>query len=164
MISKPILTKESLKEPKEQIVEEIDFRQSTAQAQSIELEIKRYSWPDFREDVNVFCNLSFRIFSICCGVLQFFATMAGFEHIFPNHNIIPVAASFLLAFFPGVGTVFGIWGAHIAWGWYLSQAIAIFIIPYSIVILPMNFIAIVEFFKDIHRWHAENRLLENSES
>lgn len=144
--------------------DEIDFRQSTEDLfRNAEEEPKKYSWQDLREHINIFCNLSLRIFYICCSVLQFFATMAGFSHIFPSHNIFAAIVSLPLALFPIVGTLFGIWGAYTAWGWYLSHATIVFVTPYFIVLGPMYMISIVEFCRDVNRWQAEKRILKNSQ-
>lgn len=152
-------------EPKEKITivkDEIDFRQSTADALLNEDSVPtKYCWQDFKWNLNIFCNVSFRIFFIICGVLQFFALTAGFAKVFPNHNIIFAIVSLALAFLPFVGTILGIWGAHSAWNWSLFEAVIIFSVPYFIVITPMNVVAIVELYKDTSRIRAEKRL-ENS--
>lgn len=156
MISKMIFVESDSKEKIKIVKDEIDFQQSTADALRNEVNVlKKYCWQDFRWNLNIFCNVSFRIFFILCGILQFFAITAGFGRIFPNHSIITAIISLSLAFLPFVGTAFGIWGAHSAWDWCLSHAVVIFSVPYFIVITPMNFVTIVEFYKDIRRWQIQ---------
>lgn len=161
MISKTIFVENGLKEKIKIVKDEIDFQQSTADALRRDGNIlKTHCWQDFRWNLNIFCNVSFRIFFLCCGILQFFAITAGFGRFLPNHNIITAIVSLPLAFLPFVGSAFGIWGAHSAWGWYLSHALIVFSIPYFIVITPMNIVTIIELYKDAKRLRAEKKLLE----
>lgn len=113
--------------------------------------LKKYSYEDFKTHMNIICHLSFKIFYFCYGVLQFFATWAGLVKIFNHDNIIIILASLILGFFPFIGTLSGLYGAYIAWGWGLAYSLFIFISPYFIVHGPLLLIAFFDIYKDSKR-------------
>lgn len=117
--------------------------------------LKKYSHQDFTTHVNIICHLTFRIFYFCFGVLQFFATWAGLVKVFNHSSIITILASLVLGFFPFIGTLSGLYGAHIAWGWSLSYALFVFISPYFIAHGPLLLIAFFDIYKDSKRLKAE---------
>lgn len=122
-------------------------------------EIKKISYQEFKEAVNIIGHLSFRIIYLCYGLLQFFATWNALVKIFHHDNIIIQLASLGLGFVPVIGTGFGIVGAHLGWGWSLSHSIVIFfIIPYSIVNGPLLMIAFFDMYKDWKRWQTEKNI------
>lgn len=124
---------------------------------SINDRFKKYSYLDFKTNMNTICNLVFKISYVCCSLLQFFATWAGLVKIFHNDNIILQLASFVLGFLPLIGTISGLYGAHIGWGWSLSYSLFVFIAPYLIVNSPMFLIAFFEIYKDVKRWKIKKK-------
>lgn len=118
---------------------------------------KNYSYQDFKEDLNIVCNLTFIIAYVCYGVLQFFATWAGLVTVFNHNSIVILLLSLGLGFFPFVGTFSGIGGACVAWDWSLSYSLLIFIAPYFIANGPLLLIAMVDIYKDWLRWKAEEK-------
>lgn len=121
--------------------------------------IKKYSYEDFREGLNIIGDISFKIIYFCYGFLQFFATWSALVKLFHHDNIIILITSFVLGFLPLVGTGFGIYGAYTAWGWNLSNAILVFfVVPYFIVNGPLLMIAFFEMYKDWKRWQSEKNI------
>lgn len=127
------------------------------QKSKVNEESNKFSYQDLREITNIFCSISFKIFYVCYGVLQFFAIWDGLLNISHHNSIIMLLVSLGLAFTPLVGTCFGIWGAHICWGWNLSHSIIVFIIPYFFVNGPLLMITLFETYKDVKRWRAEEK-------
>lgn len=120
-----------------------------------ESEIKKYSYQDLKWHVNIIGHLSFKIIYVCFGCLQFFATWAGLAKFFDYDSIFIWLASLVLGFIPVIGTGFGIFGAHIGWGWSLFDSILIFfIIPYSICNVPIYIIGIIDMYRDWKRWQS----------
>lgn len=117
--------------------------------------LKKYSYQDFKTHMNIICHLSFRIFYFFYGVLQFFATWAGLVKVFNHDNLIVILASFVLGFFPFVGTLSGLYGAHIAWGWSLPYSLLVFIAPYFVAHGPLLLIAFFDIYKDSKRLEME---------
>lgn len=117
--------------------------------------IKKYSYQDFKTHMNIICHFSFIIFYFCYGVLQFFATWAGLVKVFGHDSIIVILASLALGFFPFVGTLSGLYGAHIAWGWSLAYSLLIFISPYFVAHGPLLLIAFFDIYKDSKRLELE---------
>lgn len=117
--------------------------------------IKAYSYQDFKEDLNIFGDCCFKVLFVLYGFLQFFATWELMVKAFHHDNIIILLASIVLGFFPIIGTGFGIYGAYAVWGWDLSYAIFVFIVPYFIVNGPLLLVAFYEYYKDCKRWKAE---------
>lgn len=117
---------------------------------------KKDSYKEFKESVNIVGHISFRIIYFCYGFLQFFVTWSALTKILHQDNLIIRLISFALAFFPVVGTGFGILGSNICWGWSLFHSILIFfIIPYFIVNGPLLMIAFYDMYKDWKRWNSE---------
>lgn len=120
--------------------------------------IKKYSYKEFKEAVNIVGHISFIIIYFCYGFLQFFATWSALVKVFHHDNIIILLASLGLGFVPLIGTGFGIFGAHIGWGWHLSNCVLIFfVIPYFIVNGPLLMIAFFDMYKDWKRWQSEKK-------
>lgn len=117
-----------------------------------------YSYQDFREIMNIICNVTFKICYIYFGTLQFLATKAAFIKMFHHDNLMVTLISFILGFFPFIGTFFGICGAHISFGLTLSNSLIIFILPYFISNGPMFLIIIYDINKDFKRWKAEEKM------
>lgn len=117
--------------------------------------IKNYSYQDFKTHMNIICHFSFRIFYFCYGVFQFFATWAGLVKVFHYDNAILILSSFVLGFLPFVGTLSGMYGAHIAWGWSLSYSMFVFIAPYFLAHGPLLLIAFFDIYKDSKRLEME---------
>lgn len=119
--------------------------------------LKKYSYQDFKIHMNIICHLSFRIFYFCYGVLQFFATWAGLVKVFHHANIITMLASLVLGFFPFIGTLSGLYGAHIAWGWSLPYSLLVFLSPYFVANGPLLLIAFFDIYKDSKRLEMEKK-------
>lgn len=117
--------------------------------------LKNCSYQDFKTNMNIICHLIFRILYVAYGFFQFFATWAGFVKIFHHDNIIILLTSCILGFFPFIGTLSGLYGAHIGWGWSLSYSLFIFIVPYFIANGPMFLIVFYDIYKDSRRWKME---------
>lgn len=144
--------------------EDFDFEAAIATKQ-IEPEefhlpdLNSFTYQDLRETVNILCDWAFKVFFIGYGILQFFAISSGLLKIFHHDGIFTLLISSILAFFPFVGSVLGIWGACISWGWNLWNAIFIFTLPYFIIHGPMFMIILYESYKDIKRWQMEKSTL-----
>lgn len=121
-------------------------------------ELSKFSYQDLREIVNVFCDFAFKLSYVGYGVLQFFAILTGLSNVFHHSNVIMFLISLVLGFTPFIGTCFGIWGAHIGWGWDLFHSIFVFVIPYVIVNGPIQMIILFEAYKDIKRWKVEGKI------
>lgn len=119
--------------------------------------LKKYSYQDFKAHMNIICHLFFRIFYLCFGVLQFFATWAGLVKVSHYDNIITLLASFVLGFFPFIGPFSGLYGAYIAWGWSLPYSLFVFITPYCIANGPLLLIAFFDIYKDSKRLEKEKK-------
>lgn len=119
-----------------------------------------YSYQDFKENMQAICHLSFRIFYIFYGILQFLATWVGLVKVFHQDNLIIQLVSAALGFLPLIGTFSGLYGAHIGWGWDLSYSLFVFIIPYFIVNGPILLIAMIDIYKDSRRWKLEKEQSE----
>lgn len=120
-------------------------------------EIKKYSYQDFKWHLNITCHSLFRITYVLCGAMQAYATWCGLVDVLHRNNIVVLAASIGLGFVPVIGSGFGIYGAHMSWGWSLLHGFVVFIIPYFIVNTPLLMIAFVDMYKDWLRWQAEKR-------
>lgn len=119
-------------------------------------EIKKYSYKNFKEHVNIVGHISYKILYVCYSFAQFFALHSALVKAFHNDNIIIMLTSFVLGFIPFLGTLFGIYGAHVGWGWGLSHAVLIFfVIPYFIVNGPLLMIVCYDIYKDWKRWQTE---------
>lgn len=119
------------------------------------MEVKKYSYEDFKDHMNSICHTAFKIFYVSYGIFQFFAIWAGFVNVFHHDNIIMLLASLVLGFLPFIGTVFGIYGAQIAWGWDIPYSMFIFIAPYFIANGPLLLIGFFDIYKDCKRWEEE---------
>lgn len=95
--------------------------------------IEKYSLETLKEKIYQFTTVSFYISYLALGALQFFATWAGMFEYFHNNFIVVFFVSSFVSFIPFVGTGFGIYGAHVGWGWNLPLAVALFIGPYVII-------------------------------
>lgn len=124
-------------------------------------EIKKFSYENLKEVVNLFCVFSFKIFYVSYGILQFFVIWNSLLKVFHHNNLIISSVSLILAFIPFVGTGFGIWGAHISWGWSLLHSIIVFIIPYFFVNIPLLMITFFESYKDFKRWNVEKTIFND---
>lgn len=120
--------------------------------------VDKYCWDYFREDVHFFCENAFRLFYFLFGFLQFFAIWDWLVEIYHTSNLFIAAGSFILAFLPFVGTVFGIFATQNIWGWDLPNCLVIFLAPYVIVNGPLLFIAMCEVCKDVKRWRAAGKV------
>lgn len=117
--------------------------------------VKKYSYKEFKEFVNIVGHLSFRVIYFFYGFLQFFVTWSALVKILHNDNIIIRLVSFALGFLPVIGTGVGVFGANICWGWSLLHSILIFfIIPYSIVNGPLLMIGFYDIYRDWRRWNT----------
>ena len=63
------------------------------------------------------------------GLFQLFAIMDGLEEWIGLHSIIAGPVALVLAYFPIVGTVVGMFGAVTAWGWSWLEAVSLFVGP-----------------------------------
>lgn len=121
--------------------------------------LQSYSYKDFRNHLNIFCHLCFRLVYITWGLIQFFTIWGGLTKVFPHSNIILPFISIVLAFIPAVGPLLGLICAHACWGWGLFYSAFFFITPYFLVNSPLQMIALFEFYKDWLRWQAEEKAL-----
>lgn len=120
----------------------------------------KFTYKEFKEAVNICGHISFIIIYFCYGFVQTFATWGLFGKIFHQDNIITALGSVILGFLPVIGTGFGIFGAHSAWGWNLPNAILIFfVIPYFIVNGPLLMIGFYDMYKDWKRWQSEGLII-----
>lgn len=143
--------------------EESDFSFKTASTnEKIETEefylhdLNNFTYQNFREMVNVMCDLAFKFFFISYGILQFFAISSGLLSFLHYDNFFVLLISSLLAFLPIIGSILGAWGACTSWGWSLWNSIFIFTLPYIIIHGPIFMITLFESYKDIKRWQTEN--------
>lgn len=120
-------------------------------------EIKKYSYQDFKWQLNITCHSLFRITYVLCGAMQAYATWCGLVDVFHRNNIVVLVTSIILGFSPVIGSGFGIYGAYTSWGWSLLHCFVIFIIPYFIVNSPLLMIAFVDMYKDWQRWQTEKK-------
>lgn len=118
-------------------------------------EISKYSYEDFREHLNILCEIFFRIFYVSYGFVQFLLTLSLFTKVFHDINLFTFLSALVLGYFPVVGTAFGILGSHAIWGWSWSNSVLIFFaIPYFISIGPILMIVLFEAYKDWQRWQS----------
>ena len=71
------------------------------------------------------------------GVVQLLATIRGIQIWTSMPWILAAFLSMIIAYIPIVGTIAGIKGATVAWGWRLWPAIAFFCWPYAIYIIAI---------------------------
>jgi hypothetical protein len=74
------------------------------------------------------------------GTVQFFAVMAGMQALGIPWILSAFAAVFV-AYTPLVGTAAGVYGAVTAWGWSLTQALAVFLGPLAVMALAATAVA-----------------------
>jgi hypothetical protein len=159
MSGKTILIENRLKK---YVDSEMDFAFETSEADEktdiekfkIE-ELNSFTYQDLRETVNILCDLTFKTFFICYGILQFFAILSGLLRIFHHDGICILLISSILAFLPIIGSILGVWGACTSWGWNVWASIFVFAIPYIIVNGPLLMITFFETYKDLKRWQSE---------
>lgn len=120
-------------------------------------DVRKFTYENLREVVNIFCALSLKILFIFYGFFQFSIIWDYFLKVFRTDNIITFLTSLILGFFPFVGTICGIYGSHVCWGWSLFHATFIFLLPYFIVNGPIQMIILYEVYKDIKRWKSEKK-------
>lgn len=120
---------------------------------------KEFSYQDLREIVVTVGYFAFKVIYIFYGIVQFLVTWNALAKVFHQSNVIIWLASLVLGFTPFVGTVFGIFGAHVGWGWSLLHSIMIFfVIPYTIVNGPVFMLVFYDIYKDCKRWQAEKNI------
>lgn len=117
--------------------------------------IINFTYQDLREVANIFCDLSFKTLYILYGFLQFAVVWNYFYKVFHTDNIISFLSSLILGFFPFIGTICGIYGAHVCLSWSLLKSALVFMFPYLIVNGPILMIILFELYKDIKRWRVK---------
>jgi hypothetical protein len=55
-------------------------------------------------------------------LLQFFGTMAAFDHLLGRSSPLSFILALLFGFFPVIGTFTGFYGAVVGWGWSALEA------------------------------------------
>jgi hypothetical protein len=150
---------------KKYVDSEMDFDFETAltteKIEAKELKIIDFNsltYQDFKETVNILCDLTFKIFFIGYGILQFFAISSGLLRIFHHDSIFILLISTLFAFLPVMGSILGVWGACTSWGWNIWSSILIFSLPYFVVNGPLLMITFFETYKDMRRWQAQKHV------
>lgn len=124
----------------------------------LNLKIKKFTYQDLRETMNIFCGISFKILYILYGFLQFSIIWDYFLNVFHTDNIISFLISLILGFFPFIGTICGIYGADICLNWSLFKSGLVFILPYFIVNGPIIMIILFEVYKDVKRWRIKENI------
>lgn len=125
-------------------------------------DVRKFAYEDLREVVNILCNLSLKILFVFYGFFQFSIIWDYFLKVFRTDNIITSLISLILGFFPFIGTICGIYGSHVCWGWSLFHSAFIFLLPYFIVNGPIQMIIIYEVYKDVKRWKSEKNVKTKS--
>lgn len=119
--------------------------------------VKKYSYEDFKWDMNILCHTIFRICFFVYGFLQSFALHDALVKDFHHDNIFILFFSYILGFLPLLGTFAGIYGSIVGWGWDLTYSLFIFITPYFIANGPLWMIICIDIYKDNMRWKAERK-------
>lgn len=124
--------------------------------------VQKYSYQDFRMDINLVCHVLFKTVYICFGFLQSFAIFSGFLKVFHSDNIIIILSSLIFGFLPVFGPFLAIGSANIAWDWSFGHGFLMFVTPYLIVNSPLVMIILFDIYKDIKRWQAEGKIWANN--
>lgn len=119
-------------------------------------DLSNFTYQDFRDTVNILCDLAFKTFFIGYGILQFFAISSGLLRFLHYDNFFVLLISSMFAFLPIIGSILGAWGACTSWGWNIWNSICIFAVPYVIIHGPLLMITLFESYKDIKRWQRES--------
>lgn len=145
--------------PEYDICNEINFADQNMKVRS---GIVKYSYEYYKENTNTVCYTAFKIIYFGYGFLQFSATWDCLAKTFHHDSVGILLTSIALGFCPFVGTIAGIIGANVAWGWDILYSLFIFLLPYMIVNGPIIFIILLDIYKDCKRWKAEEKNLTGS--
>lgn len=74
---------------------------------------------------------------VLAGIVQICATFVGIEHYTGFGWFLSGFFTLLTGWVPLVGTILGVYGAHVVWGWGLFSSILLFTFPYIIYVIAI---------------------------
>ncbi|SRR6266436_2090799 len=91
----------------------------------------------FAAAVGILSGAGGTIIFIAIGFIQFLAALSGLGDALGTPTWLNVLISVFLAWLPLIGSVTGIYGAIVAWGWWWGWAVLLFMWPFVVTLVSI---------------------------